>query len=310
MPQPNIPGILRQYYTPDRPLTPPPKLPEAYETFSDTFSYGPVQEPAVKPAEPKHPPSGDNPVSSEDITLICRVWDVEDIKTLVSKRVYYIAGDMRREELDELWVHDAEAQKSSSFGRNWGWYTGMEEIRRYYVDAHEAFLRTQMRENHAAAENIGNLYAHPATTGLVELAGDGKTARGLWYAIAQETISRPDGTAEARWMLEKIAIDFLKEEDGWKIWHLMIAADLSCLAGEDYSKQPVYPDPETNPIRLEFGKPSVEALIHDSTFNWWDDYPPIPKPYESFSGSMGYGPEGYRNPAIKGFGAGEGRNYH
>jgi hypothetical protein len=135
MPKPNIPVTLRQYYTPSRQLTPPPELPRPYETFAATFSYGPVPEPRAKQASPKRPLSGD-PISDEDMGLLLRVRDVEEIKTLVSKRVYYIAGDMRREELDALWVRGAEAQNSSSFGRNWGWYVGMEEIRRYYVDAH------------------------------------------------------------------------------------------------------------------------------------------------------------------------------
>jgi hypothetical protein len=314
MPEPNLPCTLRNYYNPNRPLTPAPDLPKPYPSFEGITGYGP---PAGSPRAAEKisetaaemPAPADDPVSPEDEECIRRVLDVEDIKTLVYKRVYYIAGDLRQEEMDELWVSGGEAQKSASFGRNWGWYTGMDEIRRYYVDAHKERLKKQMRENNAPALNTGNMYAHPASTGLVELAGDGKTARGIWYAIAQETTAKPGGTAEARWMLEKIAVDFLKEPEGWKIWHLMIASDLSCSAGDDYSAQPVYGDPSEDPIQQEFGKPTIPALVHDRTFNWWDNYPPVPEPYEHFSDTMGYGPKGYRPAIIKGFGAGEGRNY-
>ena len=55
-----------------------------------------------------------------------RVWDVEEIKKLMSRRVYYIANEWRARELDELWVSDPEHQKTASFGRNTGYYVGME----------------------------------------------------------------------------------------------------------------------------------------------------------------------------------------
>jgi hypothetical protein len=244
-----------------------------------------------------------------DKDIINRVWDIENIKALMHKRVYFIAGDLRREELDKLWVSGEKAQESASFGSNWGWHVGMDAIRKHYADEHEQRLTLQMQETGASVMNQGNLYMHPASTGLVELAGNGETARGMWYAISQETKATKKGKAEARWILEKIAVDFLKEPDGWKIWHIVIAYDLHCLAGEDYSSQPVYTDWDTDPLRLEFGMPSIERLIHDQTFNWWDNYPPIPEPYEIFTDETSYGPEGFRPSATRTFGAGEGRNY-
>lgn len=39
-PVPDVKTVLREYYTPDRPFTKLPKLPEPYATFSETFSYG------------------------------------------------------------------------------------------------------------------------------------------------------------------------------------------------------------------------------------------------------------------------------
>lgn len=48
--------------------------------------------------------------------------------------------------------------------------------------------------------HVGCLSSHPVSTGLVELAEDGKTAKGMWYSIAQETYAQPDGTGKALWM--------------------------------------------------------------------------------------------------------------
>ena len=199
-----------------------------------------------------------------DEELIQRVWDVEEIKKLIHKRVIYIANEMRKEELNDLWVQNL---------------------------------------------HIGCLSNHPVSTGLVELAGDGKTAKGLWYSIAQETEAQPDGTGKALWMPEKIAVDFVKEKDGWKIWHIVVSTDLVSEAGEDYSEQEVYHNYETNPVDVEFGTPTIAKLIHNTDFNWWDNYPPMPEAYETFSDAVSYGPEGYVRPALYGLNSKEGRNF-
>ena len=241
------------------------------------------------------------------------IWDVEEVKQLMHKRVFLQTSDQRQEELDTLWVKAPELQKTASFGSNWGYYVGMEAISGYYVTVHNAALETQRQENGADRQNLGNLYAHPLTTGLVEVAQDGKTAKGLWYSIGHEAKALPDGTAQVQWMLGKVAADFVREEDGWKIWHIVISTDVDCEAGHDYGEYPVYVDwssASDNPVRKEFGTPTVEMLTHDVTFNWWDDYPAMPpKNYQTFTDEISYGPEGDRPPAVVGMRAGEGRNY-
>ena len=64
----------------------------------------------------------------------------------------------------------------------------------------------------------------------------------------------------------KIAVDFVKEEDGWKIWHIVVSTDLVSEAGEDYSEQEVYHNYETNPVDVEFGTPTIAKLIHNTDF--------------------------------------------
>jgi hypothetical protein len=241
------------------------------------------------------------------------IWDIEDIKTLMHKRVYMQSWDKREEEIENLWVSEPEHQKTASYGSNWGYYTGMDSIRSYYVDAHQKWLEKQKEENGAAELNQGNLYAHPISTGLVEVAIDGKTAKGLWYSIGQETTAQADGRGKAWWMLGKVAVDFIKEGDDWKIWHIVISTDVDAEAGHDYGEYPVYVNwgnDSDNPVRKEFGKPDIEVLTHDVTFNWWDNYPAMPpKDYQTWSDDISYGPEGYKPPKVQGFHAGEGRNF-
>lgn len=259
-----------------------------------------------------------NKKTYSDEELILRVTAIEEIKKVVHRRVYYMANEMREEELLDLWVSDPKYQDTASFGRNTGYYVGMRNIKEYYVNKHIEDRRAQLLaiskenpeiENTAENLHIGCMVNHPVSTGLVELAGDGKTAKGLFYSIAQETTAQPDGTATALWMPGKVAFDFVKEADGWKIWHLVDSTDLVGEAGEDYSKQPIYHNYETNPVDVEFGTPTIKKLIHNTDFNWWDNYPPMPEPYETWSDEISYGPEGFKEPENYGLRSKEGRNW-
>ena len=81
-----------------------------------------------------------------DEELIQRVWDVEEIKKLIHKRVIYIANEMRKEELNDLWVQNPEHKKTASFGRNTGYYTGMDAIHDYYVVHHQKEREKQLKK--------------------------------------------------------------------------------------------------------------------------------------------------------------------
>ncbi len=222
-----------------------------------------------------------------DDELIRRVWDVEDIKKLANKRVYYQANEWRDRELDELWT--AARADTASFGSNTGYYVGLDSIRRWYT---------------AGDRSKGCLTHHPISTGLVELAGDGETAKGLWYCIGQETVP-----GKAMWIAGKVAIDFVREDGTWRIWHVVEANDLTGEAGQDYSAGSPYWEPESDPVALAFGTPDVAVLTHDPNFNWWDDYPSAPEPYETWSDDISYGPEGFKPPKNKGFNIKEGGNW-
>lgn len=224
-----------------------------------------------------------------DLELMQRVWDVEEVKKLCHKRCYYVANDWREKELSELWVTGEEAKKTASFGRNWGYYVGMDAIRDYYVTQHDEKIGALPGENHGD----GCLFHHPASTGLVYEAYDGKTARGLWYCISQETLPVSNTEADARWYMEKLAIDFLKEDGQWKIWHVVIATDLQSEAGENYMEQPVdLPDTE-NRAFVEFGTPNLPMRVHNERYNWLDNYPAPPKPYNTMDEDNTYAPQGH-----------------
>ena len=52
-----------------------------------------------------------------DEELISRIWDIEDIKKLIHRRVYYQAEDRREDELSDLWVREPQNRESASFDK-------------------------------------------------------------------------------------------------------------------------------------------------------------------------------------------------
>lgn len=55
---------------------------------------------------------------------ILRVWDIETIKDLMSRRTIYEAQAQHEQELQDLWVQLPEHQATASFGKNLGLLCG------------------------------------------------------------------------------------------------------------------------------------------------------------------------------------------
>jgi hypothetical protein len=70
----------------------------------------------------------------------------------------------------------------------------------------------------------GAMDFHILPTGVVEVAEDGLTAKGVWYSpgmIIQGSGSNISGT----WIYETYAMDFVKEDGVWRIWHRTLSTD-------------------------------------------------------------------------------------
>ncbi len=63
----------------------------------------------------------------------------------------------------------------------------------------------------------GVLHMHTMFTPVIEIAGDGQTAKGVWDSFGPNI---QGGSDEGSWLQGKYAVDFVKQDDGWKIWHL------------------------------------------------------------------------------------------
>ncbi len=262
--------------------------------------------------------------------LVTRLWDKEEIKDLMSRRCYYKQNDWRQKELDELWVSHEDHRASASLANNLGYFVGMGDIKRYYVDgiAEKRAAQLEMvRDSYPDAE-CGNsvMNAHTYHTVMVELSGDGKTARYLAYDHGHQTDPQPDGGAKGYWTSGHILADLVKEDGTWKIWHIKGMHDLTIPAapvpgagggfggpppqeGDDGNDgpppeggegggpggPPMMPDMGPDPYEDDYGVPTV-ALPYEVKWGWNDLPKQMPNTYspnETYEPKISYGPEGH-----------------
>lgn len=262
--------------------------------------------------------------------LVTRLWDKENIKDLMARRCYYKQNDWRARELSELWVQDPDLQKNASLANNLGYFVGMDAIRGYYVDGIVEKRKEQLaavrKKNPAAEYGTGIMNAHTFHTVMIELAGDGKTARYLAYDHGHQTSPDEEGELKGYWTSGHILADVVKEDGVWKIWHIKSMHDFSIPAapvpgamagfggpppeeegGPEGEKPegapgpggpPPQPDLGPDPYEDDYGEPTVKLPY---VVKWaWNDLPKqMPNtytPHETYDPSISYGPEGHPDP--------------
>ncbi len=162
--------------------------------------------------------------------------DVQEIQNLMSRRAFLHA--IGRNELElELWATDHEIR----WAQNQGCWVGMASLRVYYDDVNrqmQANQLAQLSQSNPAIQNvpenryIGNMVLHLLTTPIVEVAGDGETAKGVWYTPGA-ILTTPDGRAvQGMWMWERYGGDFIRENGRWRIWRLQVNTDFAAPFGE------------------------------------------------------------------------------
>jgi len=198
-----------------------------------------------------------------------RLEDIHEIQNVFGKYEYYHTADMQ-EETVELY-----AQKTPGVSAeiaNWGVYEGIEGIKRLFVGLHRQGGKEAL---------VGSMHMHTLTTPVVEVAGDGKTAKAVWISPGHET-SGMEGKFTAQWAWLKYGVDFVKEDGKWKIWHSHVYP----IFMTPYEKSWVEAPPHTNspmvvPDELKPDKPST-YLWEYSTDRVYENVPAAPEPYDTW----------------------------
>lgn len=231
-----------------------------------------------------------------------RFEDLREIKNLM--------GRMSADYLDckQAGMFDAYWSKRDDvcLAVNSGYFTGSDSVAAYYANlADRVALESSLIKAHFPDDlagksdeevfGVGHMDYKPVETGIIEIAGDRKTAKGLWCmrgAHAKFTPYGPWGMWEWGWF----AADFVMEDGEWRIWHLQYIIDVLKKAGTDWTG----PDPEGEVIPqfaaladFKEAEPDVPAILHEN-YNAGRAFSPSPRqpePYETFSETFSYGME-------------------
>jgi hypothetical protein len=139
---------------------------------------------------------------------IQRLEDICDIQNFFSRYVYLQTSGSGRELLDLCYAKKTPGVSAEI--ANWGRWEGMEALRKMMMP----------EKAQDPTKTPGHWYMHTLTTPVIEVAGDGKTAKGVWTSPGHETgTDSATGNLRAYWCWTKYGVDFVKENGKWKIWH-------------------------------------------------------------------------------------------
>jgi hypothetical protein len=164
------------------------------------------------------------------------MWQVQNV---MSKHAHYHAAGMHLEELKNIWVDENGPNADTATFASPGWIMhGIAGVKKAYGQGNQD---NKVKELEAVSKlypeiknipenlGVGHEYAmHTNTTPIIEVAGDGKTAKGTWYSPGMGLSAHINGTTVSyggTFFWEKYGADFMKENGEWKIWHCQMWYD-------------------------------------------------------------------------------------
>lgn len=141
--------------------------------------------------------------------------------------------------------------------------------------------------DHAVDENADPaLVIHDINTPVIEVAADGETARGVWISPGIATANMPSGK-KGLWAWVKYDCDFIREPEGWKIWHMRkyevftVPTDKSWVDENPMGPPPKAGDGNAAPPPKRLGSNDLPAGV-STKFNPKKRAPALPQPPEPY----------------------------
>jgi hypothetical protein len=204
------------------------------------------------------------------------VLDIYEIQNVMGKFSYQEMAD-NHEGMVELFANKTLGVKVQLGPGVW---EGVGGIRKLYLGRYRRI---------SEASRIGRMNIHTLTTPVIEVAKDGKTAKGLWISPGIVT-GGFEGEPKAFWTWAKYAADFVKEDGKWKIWHLVPCI----LFYTPYDKSwveaaPPVGQPASGADEFAADRETVPyQTMYSLTGEAQNSAPPLPEQYDTWDNSMSY----------------------
>ena len=232
-----------------------------------------------------------------------RRWEYHrEIKNLMGRYMFSLLTLREAHIFNDFW---AKAHADICLGFNDGWYVGRESIEAYYRAWDEsnqaadgkmkAMFPEKLGEGKELIYGAGPYNSKPVSTCVIEIAGDEKTAKGIWYSRGSKVLLTEAGTV-SYWTWGMYAVDFVLEDGAWRLWHMMYLEDICVPGGQSWGK-PI----QNYPAVASFENAAAlyqDIPAPDVPERLWESYSPdrpfrkfpdFPKPYDSFEETFSYG---------------------
>lgn len=194
-----------------------------------------------------------------------------ELQRIMASYSNYLSGG-QFEKVLELFANEQEDVRAEM---PWGIYEGYRSLIRLYA----GYYRKVLCGGQGNTLLPGVLDVHGMNTPVISVARDCATARGLWVSPGMFTVKDADGAngLQSYWCWQRIGVDFIYENDSWKIWHLHVfpiwTAPFETSWAEDHK------DPT-------MGKPDAEFYADLPSSGQREASPPMP--YDTFSTEDAY----------------------
>ncbi len=233
--------------------------------------------------------------------LVERWEDRRDVKNQLGKFVHYLLLKKEAQMVDDLW----SSRDDICYGTNEGWYAGQASVRNFfgwfpgYTAKVAACLKAKFPDKLGEKTDeeifgIGLMELKSISNYVIEVAEDGETAKAFCCIFGYNTTVDERGPI-SNWILGTVAVDFLYENEEWRIWHMQYLEDINKPAGSDWGAK----EPKAFPELAEFASlkglvppaPSKPCVLRErySGSRRAAPLPALPKPYVTFAETFSYG---------------------
>lgn len=227
--------------------------------------------------------------------------DQRDLKNLMGKVCFTMLLKKEKDMVEDFWSQ----REDICLGLNDGWYVGREAVGGYYQALHNHTLEATEFLKRAFPERMekltqeeqfgaGSMDVKPMDTAVIEIAGDGESARGIWYSRGTYNDLTPQGPL-AFWKLGVYACDFVREDGQWRILNMLNLTDIHVPGGRSWgdAHPAAYPElpefAEAKPFQAP--KPTYPQVLRETYYPGrpFAPLPEPPEPYETLSDTAIYG---------------------
>jgi hypothetical protein len=210
---------------------------------------------------------------------IQRMEDIHELQQLMGRYEYLHTANMHDEVVD-LFATTVPVKIEIP---TWGVWEGMDAAWRCFHGFHNWLMKEAL-----GAE--GAMMQHTLTTPVIEIAGDGNTAKGVWMSPGHEahTIA---GKKTSIWCWGTYGADFINESGSWKLRNLHVYLNIYTLFDRPWTAE----EPFRPAGALPPGFPDQWKPDRPNTYDWLystravtELIPAPPKPHGTYEPTTDY----------------------